>query len=219
MGCAAAGPLSPVIPEICSSMCTNNGRYCAINNPDEDADDPTAAVALGAELVAEAWRRTCIWNLIWNLYGVEDGRGEPWWKYVKEFTETSGSPERPPEFYANKECIQSTMKAAGVNRAKVDKCMSEAGGLEADAENKVLAQTLRDAEKQGAIYFPTLYVNNGPIRGELIFAVASRQDQNRTSAKRACTATMPRAVSRTAANAAAGVQFPLTVASPCLHSS
>jgi hypothetical protein len=60
----------------CGTMCTNSGRYCALD-PDEDLD----VGASGADIVNEAARRSCIWN----LYGKDDGIGKEWYVKMSSF--------------------------------------------------------------------------------------------------------------------------------------
>jgi PA domain len=53
----------------CGNMCTNDGRYCALD-PDENVNSGIS----GADVVKESARQICIWS----LYGADNGIGGEW---------------------------------------------------------------------------------------------------------------------------------------------
>ena len=60
-----------------SNLCTNNGRYCALD-PDNDLDDGIS----GADVIKE----NCPYDVsVWKVYGEDDGVGAQWWDYVTGF--------------------------------------------------------------------------------------------------------------------------------------
>jgi len=141
----------------CYNLCTNNGRYCA-TDPDNDLDHGIS----GADVVKESVRRECIWK----IYGEEDGVGAPWWDYVAEFMYRCDN----EDFFANEACAKDAMTHAQVDFHKVDSCISDAGGLEADVANTLLESQLAAKEASGVVILPAAYVNNAAIRGSLEFA-------------------------------------------------
>ena len=141
----------------CYNLCTNNGRYCA-TDPDDDLDHGIS----GADVVTESLRRACIWN----TYGA-DGVGEVWWTYVEEFMYRC----QAEDFFASDDCVNDVYTHSGVDKAQVDKCMLDAGGLEGDVPNTVLDAQLGEREASGVVIIPSMYVNSAAIRGALDFAV------------------------------------------------
>jgi hypothetical protein len=109
----------------CYNLCTNNGRYCA-TDPDNDLDQGIS----GADVVKESLRRLCIWK----HYGESDGVGETWWNYVEEFMERCNT----ADYFMNEDCVKDCYKHAKVDGEKVDRCMSDSGGLTKDAPNAFL---------------------------------------------------------------------------------
>ncbi|KAL7559510.1 hypothetical protein ACA910_010322 [Epithemia clementina (nom. ined.)] len=150
----------------CYNLCTNNGRYCS-NDPDDDMDYG----ASGADVVKECLRRTCIWN----QYGLKDGVGKPWWNYVTEFIDRCDSPDpdydsSKPTRYNDPECAGEAMTAAGIDIPSVEKCMQDAGGVEANTTNIILEAEIKAQESSGVVLVPSLVVNQAVIRGSLSFA-------------------------------------------------
>lgn len=141
----------------CYNLCTNNGRYCA-TDPDDDLDHGIS----GADVVTESLRRACIWN----IYGAADGIGEVWWTYVEEFMYRC----QTEEYFTSEECIKDAYTQAGVDKAQVDACMQQAGGLQDDVENTVLEAQLGEREAAGVVIIPSMYIDQSPIRGALEFA-------------------------------------------------
>jgi len=140
----------------CYNLCTNNGRYCA-TDPDDDLDRGIS----GADVVTESLRRACMWQ----VYGT-DGVGEVWWTYVEEFMYRC----QEEDFFASDDCVNDAYAHAGVEKAQIDACMTESGGLEGDAPNTVLDAQLGEREAAGVVIVPSMYVNTAAIRGELEFA-------------------------------------------------
>lgn len=145
----------------CYNLCTNSGRYCAID-PDDDLESGIS----GADVVTESLRRVCVWN----LYG-QDGIGREYWNYVDEFNFRCGGANRT-DFFTDQQCISDAMTHAGVDKSKVDECMTSSGGLEGDVANTELDKQLAAKESAGVVLIPTLFVNQAPIRGQLSFATA-----------------------------------------------
>eukprot|EP00903_Cladosiphon_okamuranus_P010383 g9822.t1 len=143
----------------CGSLCTNKGRYC-MTDPDFD----TKAGVSGSDVVKESLRQKCVWN----LYGGEDaplkdqGIGEKWWSYVNEFFSSCSVSEQR---FKDEDCVARAMKAAGVDKSMVDKCMVDSGGTEGDVENKILEAELTEKGKNSIVIVPTVFVNNVAERG------------------------------------------------------
>lgn len=140
----------------CYNLCTNNGRYCA-TDPDNDLDRGIS----GADVVQESLRRMCIWS----HYGQDDGIGVEWWDYVEEFMYRCNT----EEFFSSKKCISDAMTHAGVEKATIDQCMEDSGGLEGDKENQLMEMQLLAKDKSGVVILPAMYVNRVSIRGSLEF--------------------------------------------------
>ncbi|KAL7581381.1 hypothetical protein ACA910_021973 [Epithemia clementina (nom. ined.)] len=138
----------------CMTLCTNRGRYCA-NDPD---DDLYAGVS-GADVVTEALRRICIWS----HYGEEDGIGLSWWTYVEEFMKRCNE----LDYFASPECILDVYQHAGIDKNKIDLCMRDSGGLEADQNNNKLDNEIRLQKEKGVILVPTSFVNEAKVKGAM----------------------------------------------------
>ena len=143
----------------CVGLCTNSGRYCAT-----DPDNDLLAGLTGADVVTESLRRICIWN----MYGVADSVGEPWWVYVKNFIVQCNDPEQPMK-YKDMDCITNVMTMANIDPSQINDCMEASGGLTADAPNTELEKMITSKEISGAIIIPSVFVNQVPIRGELSY--------------------------------------------------
>jgi len=63
------------------------------------------------------------------------------------------------------------MDHAKVDSKKIEQCMTDSGGLEADAQNTVLELQLLAKDKSGVVILPAMYVNRVSIRGSLEFPV------------------------------------------------
>ena len=143
---------------ICESLCTNNGRYCA-TDPDNNLDKGIS----GADVVRESLRRTCIWK----IYGEEDGIGEPWWTYVEEFIYRCNN----EKYFASEDCVKDAMTHASVDYDKVNTCIDvDTGGLDKDTQNSMLDDQLSAKDAAGITIMPAALINKAIIRGELEFA-------------------------------------------------
>jgi len=142
---------------LCQSLCTNNGKYCA-TDPDNDLSKGIS----GADVVKESLRRECIWK----IYGVEDGIGEQWWEYVSQFMHRCDR----ESYFTNEDCVKDVMSKSNVDFNRVQKCMSDSGGLEGDVVNTILQSILAEKEASGVVILPATYVNNAALRGALEFA-------------------------------------------------
>ena len=138
----------------CYNLCTNNGRYCT-TDPDDDLDSGLS----GADVVTESLRRLCIWK----EYG-SDGIGTEWWDYVSEFLFRC---DDEPEFFTSETCIKDAMDHAGVDKHRIDACMSDAGGVEDDNINHILEEELAAREESGVVIVPSFFVNSAPLRGAM----------------------------------------------------
>ena len=149
--------------DVCGDLCSNGGRYCSI---DIDLDSG----ASGTEVVNEALRRMCLWD----LYGKENGVGMPWWNYVREFLERcdSGTFMDLGSVFSDEDCVAKAMKAAGVDKALVDQCMADSGGTKDNIINPRLDKELEDQATSGVVLVPSLIVNSAIIRGYLNFGTA-----------------------------------------------
>lgn len=145
----------------CYNLCTNNGRYCA-TDPDNDLDRGIS----GANVVEESLRRDCIWK----IYGKDNGIGVEWWDYVAEFLHRCDN----EDYFANKDCVNDAMSRIGVDKEKVNSCMSDSGGLDSDANNSILQNELTAKEATGVVILPATFINSAAIRGALSFSTVFR---------------------------------------------
>lgn len=139
---------------MCYTLCTNNGRYCA-TDPDNDLEKGIS----GADVVKESLRRLCIWK----HYGDQDGIGERWWDYVKEFMSLCNT----PDYFMNEDCVRDAYKRAKVDGAAIDRCMKDSGGLTANVSNAFLELEISSQTERGVVVLPTAFVNTAAIRGAL----------------------------------------------------
>ena len=146
---------------MCGNMCTNNGRYCA-NDPYGDQNFGIS----GADVVAEGARRSCIWD----IYGKDDGVGEEWWDYIREFEANCDT----ADLFMKESCVQKICKTVGVDYDLVQQCLYTNGGLQDDKENKILQYELNAKKKSGIVVLPVVHVNGVPIRGGLEFPTIFR---------------------------------------------
>ncbi|GMH50852.1 hypothetical protein TL16_g00885 [Triparma laevis f. inornata] len=125
----------------CSTLCTNHGRYCAYD------PDGLAVGFTGADVVAEALRRLCIWKHY--SVGEQTGIGEKWWEYSLEFLEQCDSRFNYPSIY-DWTCSSNVMLEVGIDKAVIEECMEESGGTMDATENLLLQQQV-DAIKEAGI--------------------------------------------------------------------
>jgi hypothetical protein len=146
----------------CFNLCTNSGRYCAV-----DPDDDLYTGLSGADVVTESLRRLCVWK----VYGDKNSIGKEYWNYVEQFLQRCYDPKNT-DLFKDVSCIKNAMTQASVDYGLVDSCMKQSGGLEGDVANSILDQQLKDKDRSGIVLIPTLFVNDAPVRGELSFASA-----------------------------------------------
>uniref|UniRef100_A0A6V1XHF6 Uncharacterized protein n=1 Tax=Heterosigma akashiwo TaxID=2829 RepID=A0A6V1XHF6_HETAK len=145
----------------CGNLCTNQGRYC-LPDPDNDRHKGIS----GADVVEENLRQLCIWR----AYGgdaanqADIGVGTKWWRYVNGFQAACNTPEK----FASAACKANVMKQAGVDSSKVDKCMADAGGLEGDVPNALLAAEISEKDRHSIVIVPSVYVNGVVERGAVL---------------------------------------------------
>lgn len=140
---------------MCYNLCSNHGRYCAID-PDNNLDVGVS----GADVVRESLRRLCIWK----VYGEEDGIGVEWWDYVREWQSHCSA---SADSFSSDDCIAAAYNHSFVDGALVDKCMQDAGGLEGDNSNSLLDEQIAAQSKLGVVVLPTAFVNTAVLRGQL----------------------------------------------------
>mmetsp|Transcript_20914 Transcript_20914/g.31520 ORF Transcript_20914/g.31520 Transcript_20914/m.31520 type:complete len:518 (+) Transcript_20914:115-1668(+) len=139
---------------MCYSLCTNNGRYCA-TDPDNDLEKGIS----GSDVVKESLRRLCIWK----HYGDVDGVGSVWWDYVVEFMSRCNN----PDYFMNEDCVKDVYKHSKVDGAAIDRCMKDSGGLTSDTTNAFLELEISAQTERGVVVLPTAFVNTAAIRGAL----------------------------------------------------
>jgi len=138
----------------CYNLCTNQGRYCA-TDPDNDLDQGIS----GADVVKESLRRICIWK----NYGQQDGVGKVWWDYVGQFFDRCNT----PDYFMNEFCVKDCYKHAKVDKALIDECMEDSGGLTKDGKNELLEKEIASQTEQGVVVLPTAFINTAAMRGQL----------------------------------------------------
>ena len=139
---------------LCTNICTNNGRYCAVD-PYNDLERGIS----GAEVVTEALRRICVWR----YHRQEDGVGEPYWNYISEFLDRCDS----DDFFTNKDCINDVYKRAKIDGKRIDSCMRDSGGTTDNVSNILLEREIDAAKRRGVVVLPTMFVNTVALRGYL----------------------------------------------------
>ena len=136
----------------CLTLCTNHGRYCA-NDPDDDLYGGVS----GSDVVTESLRRLCIWT----HYGSVDGIGLNWWSYMEEFMVRCNL----PDYFADPDCINDVYQHAGIDASKIDQCMRDSGGLDADQNNNKLDNEIKMQREKGVVLIPTSFVNDAKVKG------------------------------------------------------
>jgi len=141
---------------LCDSMCTSSGRYCA-TDPDGDFESGIS----GADVVKESVRRLCIWD----MYG-GDGTGMEWWDYVRGFSDSCDT----SQLFMEDSCVKGVMENIEIDFDLVEQCIFEHGSLDEDEENSLLQAQIEDKKKNGIVILPVSYVNGVAVRGALEFA-------------------------------------------------
>lgn len=130
--------------------------------PDPDKD-PYHGYS-GKDIVVENLRQKCIWNHYGGeSAGKQEGVGLAWWGYVREFNARCSKKGR----FTDVGCVKEAMKASGVDFNRIQQCMDDAGGVEADRENTILQNELLEKQKKSIVIVPSVYVNNVVQRGGL----------------------------------------------------
>jgi len=140
--------------EMCSTLCTNNRRYCAMD-PDFDINKGIS----GRQVVIESLRRICIWK----QYGSSDGIGLSYWDYISNFLDKCDS----EDFFASEKCVGDVYKAAKIDGKVIDRCMRDSGGTDNDNDNTFLDLEIKAQERRGVVVLPTIFVNAVALRGAL----------------------------------------------------
>ncbi|CAB9509639.1 Vacuolar-sorting receptor 1 [Seminavis robusta] len=144
----------PSAEGLCYNLCTNAGRYCA-TDPDNELDVGVS----GGDVVQESLRRMCIWE----LYGKDDGIGEPWWDYVQYFESYCGL-----DRFKDDDCLSDAYKQSGVDPARIQQCMKvDSGGLEGDTTNSLMEQSLEAQRRRGLQEVQAAFVNGALVPGAL----------------------------------------------------
>jgi len=149
-----ASCLSSKGENMCYTLCTNNGRYCAVD-PDNDLNEGIS----GADVVNESLRRICIWE----RYGKDDGIGAEYWAYINEFLDICDTPES----FASLDCIKDVFKRAKVDISLIDSCMIDSGGTIGNKDNTLLNLELKAKMESNVIFLPTIFVNGVALRGSM----------------------------------------------------
>jgi len=158
----------------CSTMCTNEGRYCQID-PDGDLDEGLS----GADVVVESLRRKCIWNLYaeavdvrslddgsGDTVEVKGGVGEKWWAYVTSFDKACYSGAWGGARFADESCVAGVMRSAGIDQGKVEQCMEDSGGTLA-GENSLLKTEMELGYDYNIYTIPSVLVNQMKVFGSI----------------------------------------------------
>ena len=140
---------------LCTTMCTNGGRYCS-TDPDGDFD----LELTGIDVVHESARRLCIWE----NFG-DDGVGLEWWDYVRGFSKECDDDEN----FNNDQCLKKVMEDVGIDFDRIEECIFQHGALESDEENDLMQKQLDDKKEQGIVIMPVAYANGVVVRGALEF--------------------------------------------------
>jgi len=143
--------------DTCFTLCTNEGRYCAID-PDSVLDEGIS----GADVVKESLRRLCIWDIY-----QADGSGSEFFQYVNEFDDYCDTDKE----FMKISCVNHAMMRAEIDVERVNDCVEKSGGFETAGENTMLQDQLDAVEEFGIIVLPVAYVNGIPLRGTLDFDV------------------------------------------------
>ena len=145
--------------ESCANMCTNSGRYCALDHHVLESDGKTYTNITGATTLEESLRRLCIWQ----HYGETDGVGAQWWNYIEEFNSRCGN---RPEYFGNADCIRDTFNHVQIDSVMIDECMRDSGGV-SDGLNTLLEAELNAKEAHGIVREPSVLINGVPMKGPL----------------------------------------------------
>jgi len=146
---------------LCTDMCTNNGKYCGISLEAEETS--FGKTIKGTDRVVESLRRICIWQ----EYGVATEVGKIYWDYITEFSIKCDE----LGFFSSKQCVADVYKITGIKEDIIDNCMSNSGGTmpgeRGKQQNIFLDKEIASEEENGIIVIPTLLVNSSHLNGVL----------------------------------------------------
>ena len=128
--------------------CISGGRYCSYD-PDGNG------ILEGREVVVEDLRQLCVYNITGKNY-------QKWFLYVKEFYQSCFK-----DF--SKACIQQSLKTAGVDYEKVQKCMdTSVNGQNLLIDDNYLLKKERETAKTIlAPVNPAIFINDQLFRGDI----------------------------------------------------
>jgi hypothetical protein len=124
----------------CDHLCTNHGRYCALHGYELS----------GHAIVNETLRRLCIWQDFGSKDAVQ------YWDYILYHLEHCPGPDK----FIDHDCVTQALTAAKVDPTRVDQCMMDSGGLDADDVNPLLEYQLHQQSRTGILALPALVVEN-----------------------------------------------------------
>ena len=128
------------VPPQCENACTNHGRYCAV----QEDNNNNSSDARGVMMVEETLRRVCFVKLY-------QGSDLKFWDYREAFDELGCYGSATAE--AMTACVQNALaKVPNVDAAALTNCMHLAGGLEDDVVNIRLKEQM-DKQTKGVHAF------------------------------------------------------------------
>ena len=120
----------------CDHLCTNHGRYCAIH----------ARNLSGHAIVRETLRQLCIWK------HYHEAKPDIWWDYVIHHREHC----HEPSLYADEACVNKALQYAKADKAAIETCEADSGGLDEDGTNSLLQEMLDHHSRSGVVALPAL---------------------------------------------------------------
>lgn len=138
----------------CSQNCTNYGRYCAGDVPQEG---DLAERITGADIVTESLRQLCVWV----VYGKTGGSNMlHFFRYVNDLLfEQCHHP-------FSKNCTYSVMNRIEVSPHFIERCMNHTHGLDADELNPYLQEQVDKGQGITSVMVPRLKIGNYWYTGE-----------------------------------------------------
>ena len=130
----------------CYSMCTNNGRYCALSHAYNHRG------VTGNATVTESLRRMCLLK-----HHSTDG----FWTYISHFKTLCDN----ADYFANNDCVKDAMKHSNIDQQVIDQCMKDSGDIHTDAANQILEQAMQGSGQ--IVETPTVHINGLPFRAPL----------------------------------------------------
>jgi len=140
------GCTEPTLP--CGSLCTNEGRYCAV--------DPYIEGVRGSDVVIENLRQRCIFQVGNYSYP------EKWWDYVSAWQTKCGNNGST----WTQECSDSILKNLGVDSSLVSNCIDNSGGT-TSGPNPLLEMETASLAQYGVFALPTVLINSRIYRGNM----------------------------------------------------